>query len=96
MRNLERGKIKFQRAGSILTKEIRDVRIIPDQNLYTGRDYKMADKDQLDNIAVKEFGPGNETSWYFIADRNVEEIVGWKADFTYIDKLKLPVISEYL
>lgn len=51
--------------------------------------YAIRGNEQLDLIAVRVRGPGNEYRWFEIADVNADRVIGWKGDFTYIRELNI-------
>lgn len=96
MRSSRKTQVTFSRnQNPDVYRNLIEERVIPPQDNYTGTVQDINEGEQLDNIAVKNFGTGSESYWFVIADRNVREIVGFKADFTYILNLQIPVRKEY-
>lgn len=78
-------------------RKLKQILPITDQdNVPVAKTYYRQGNEQLDLIATKAFGPGNEDEWYKIANRNVREIVAWFGDFTYITDLPVPDQNSYV
>ncbi len=85
---------KFTRFGE--TKTIKDVLKFPDP-LVTTTSYPLPtiDKKQLDKLATELYGANQENLWWLIASKNVDSIIGWKADFSKLNSLNIPIKREY-
>lgn len=79
-----------------LQRDLKDKIVVGDQDTFTSRERRdIYGNIQLDSMASKVYGGGNEWQWFVIGNRNIREIIGWKADFTYILKVDIPDPTEY-
>lgn len=72
----------------ILPVPAQDTRKVAVQFSYTG-------DIALDNLAAIIYGPGSERKWYFIANRNVRELVDFRLDCVKAGTLNIPAASAY-
>ncbi len=85
---------QFSRFGE--TKTIKDIFKFPNP-LLTSSSFTIPtiDKLQLDKSAAEIFGANQENLWWMLAAKNVNSILGWKADFSKINSLTVPIKREY-
>lgn len=85
---------QFSRFGE--TKTIKDIFKFPNPLVTTSSfSVPTIDKMQLDKMAAELFGANQENLWWLIAAKNVNPILGWKADFSKINSLDIPNKREY-
>lgn len=97
MRYFKVPEMTYQRpAENFIPKELKVVYTVPLQEFVVAKKYPNISELQLDKIATTLYGSGRENQWYKIANRNIREIIGWKADSSKIAEYMIPNPNAYV
>lgn len=57
--------------------------------------FRLSKKEQIDLLAVKAYGEGNEGMFSKIAYKNADQLLAWDLDNKYINIINVPNSSDY-
>lgn len=96
MRHFRVPTTPFTRAVSDSSRQLKDRLIVPDpDSVETAGTVGILGNEQIDHVAVRLFGLGAEYQWFVLANKNFEEVVGWKLNSAYILNMTVPNPAHY-
>ena len=86
----------FKRLNNKYVKKLNDHVIQPQPaSVTTINDITLSKNEQVDLLAVRSYGPGNEGSFYKIGYKNADRLLAWDLDNTNISKISIPESGSY-
>lgn len=86
----------FRRLNNKYMKLLSDIKLQPQPSqTQTINTVTISKKEQIDLIAVRSYGPGNEGLFTKIAYKNADQLLAWDLDNKYINNINIPSVSSY-
>ena len=89
-------KMYFKRLNNKYVKNMNDLTTQKQPfETSTTNTVKLSKKEQIDLIAVRSYGAGNEGKFSKVAYKNADQLLAWDLDNSYINNINVPGINEY-
>lgn len=86
----------FKRLNNKYSKFLNDLVIQPQPfETVTVNDFRISKKEQIDLLAARAYGAGNEGGFYEIGYKNADRLLAWDLDNTYINIISIPQSGSY-
>lgn len=86
----------FKRLNNKYMKLMVDIKLQPQPSqIQTTNTIKISKKEQIDLIATRSYGPGNEGLFYKVAYKNADQLLAWDLDNKNINNINIPPANSY-
>lgn len=87
----------FKRLNNKYSRQMLDLKTQPQPfNTETVNSITISKKEQIDLLAVRSYGSGNEGMFFKIAYKNADQLLAWDLDNRYINVMLIPSTGEYV
>jgi hypothetical protein len=86
----------FKRLNNKYIKTLNDLTLQPQPaSTTTTNSITLSKKEQIDILATRTYGAGNEGLFYKIAYKNADQLLAWDLDNSYVNVINVPNRNDY-